>query len=91
MDRVPVVSLLKQEGSYIYTDDQGRENVQAISCLVLTQFLGRQGEDPVMTCWRPIGSITAIAESMATLFTKEPGLKDAVDGLYTMIQKRLSK
>lgn len=85
-----LVTLVAQEGSVIYSDDAGRENVQALSCIVVTQYVGRPGVDsgPVMTTWKPIGSITLIAESLATWFANEPGLKDAVDGLYALIQKR---
>ena len=86
-----LVSLRRQEGSLIYSDDQGRSEVRAINFISLTRFLGRTGEEPVMFCWRSEGEISGIAEAIALLYTNSPGLKDAVDGLYTMIQKRTGR
>jgi hypothetical protein len=89
-----LVSLVRQEGSLIYSDDQGRENIKALSFLSITLFVGREGEDPIMCCWRMEGAqpnqpdIGAIANSLAVFYSREPGLKEAVDGLYTMLHKR---
>jgi hypothetical protein len=83
-----IVSLRRQEGTLIYSDDQGRNDVTTVTFLAIARFLGRQGEDPIMQCWRSEGEITSVAESLAILYSREPGLKEVVDALYAMILKR---
>ena len=84
----PIVSIVEHDGSLIYTDDQGREAVRAVGFVAIAMFVGRQGEQPLMTCWRTAGVFGVVAEVIAQMCAAEPGLKEAIDGMYVMCQKR---
>ena len=90
MDRKRIVELIQQEGTFLYSDDLGRDGVHAIAHLSITTYLGAPNMPP-MICWRDTGQIGALAEALATLYVNTPGMKETVDGLYVMLQRGKGK
>lgn len=84
----PVVSVVSREGSFIYSDDSGRENVRAVAHVSATAYFADDAHLGHSVCWRQLGSLPMIAEALATMYFSQPGLKDIVDGIYSALMKR---
>jgi len=77
-----VLSLTRREGSYFYRDEQIKEPSPIISHLTVVTVFGEKGPQ---TSWKSNGLMATMAEGVAIFCSANPGMKEAIDGMYALI------
>ena len=80
-----ILAIQRREGTYFYRDELKREQVPIISHLTIATLFGDKGSE---TIWRSHGLLVNMAEGIALYYANNPGMKEAVDGMYTLILTR---
>lgn len=87
-DRTVHITIETREGTLLYGDDQGRQERRAVAFLSLAMIIDEKNEASLQSCWRTGGSIGSIAQLVAEFYAMNPGVREAVEGLYVMAQQR---
>lgn len=74
------------EGTALYSDDEGFAQRRIVAHISLAMLLGDDGQ--AQTRWRTLGNVGSVAELIAGFYVSNPGIKDAVDGLFLRELKR---
>jgi hypothetical protein len=77
-----ILSVARREGTYFYRDDQIKAEFPVVSQLTVATILGEHGSQ---TLWRSYGLLANMAEGIAQYYVSNPGMKEAVDGMFTLI------
>jgi len=77
-----VLGLTRREGTYFYRDEQIKEPTSIISHLTVATVFGEKGPQ---TSWKSHGLMATMAEGVALFCAANPGFKEAVDGMYSLI------
>ncbi len=76
-----VLALTRREGSFFYRDDLIKDQPVVSQIMVVTVF----GEKGPQTVWKSNGLMATMAEGIALFYAANPGFKEAVDGMYSLI------
>ena len=85
-ESTPIISLYQREGTVFYHDDQLTQEVAIISHLSVTAFMTVGGQ--TKQHWRQHGLLANMAEGIANYMIANPGMKEAIDGMYSLIKAR---
>lgn len=82
-----ILSLERREGTYFYKDDQLKgQQFPIVSHISITTFMTPEGIS--RQHWRQHGLLANMAESIAAYLMANPGMKEAVDGMYIFLARR---
>ena len=78
-----VIRVGRRQGSFYYWDEiEFKEEVPIISYIIISTVMGEKG---TQTLWRSGGLLATIVEGIAQYYMKNPGMREAVEGMCQLL------